>query len=110
MLKSIKSITLGAIVISTILVGGCATQMPVGNYYTGIKGNWYTGEKVNNDIEITKEGKACSHSVLAVAAFGDNSIATAQKKGGIKNVASVNYTAKNILGVFGTYCTIVKGN
>lgn len=100
----------GAIGLSALLLTGCATQMPVGTMYSNVKGQWTTGEKVNNGVDITKEGKSCSHSYLAMVAVGDNSIETAQKNGGIKNVASVSYSSNNILGFIGTYCTTVKGN
>ena len=109
-LNKIKLAIGGSVALSALLLSGCATQMPAGGIYTNVKGAWSTGEKVNNGVDITKEGKACSNSYLAMVAIGDNSIETAQKNGGIKNVASVSYSAHNILGVIGTYCTTVKGN
>jgi hypothetical protein len=109
-IKSLKLAIAGSIGLSAVLLTGCATQQPAGAIYTNIKGAWSTGEKVNNGVDITKEGKACSNSYLAMVAVGDNSIETAQKNGGIKNVASVGYSANNILGIIGTYCTTVKGN
>ena len=39
----------------------------------------------------------------------DCSIATAAKNGGIAQIQSVGYEANNILGIYGTYTTIVKG-
>jgi hypothetical protein len=43
-------------------------------------------------------------------ATGDASIQAAKVAGGITKVASVDHSAKNIVGVFGEWCTIVRGN
>ncbi|MGH7232414.1 MAG: TRL-like family protein [Nitrospiraceae bacterium] len=58
----------------------------------------------------TKEGKACATSILGWVATGDASIAAAKANGGVTTVASVDHTAKNIIGIFGEWCTIVKGS
>lgn len=58
----------------------------------------------------TKEGKACAQSILGLIAQGDASIEAAAKAGGIKDVASVDHHTKNMLGIMGEYCTIVRGS
>ncbi|MCC2640169.1 MAG: uncharacterized protein K0S45_582 [Nitrospira sp.] len=58
----------------------------------------------------TKEGKACGQSILGWVATGDASISAAKAAGGITTVASVDHYAKNILGIIGEWCTIVKGS
>ena len=58
----------------------------------------------------TKEGKACATSILAMVATGDASLEAAKANGGITQVSMVNHSSKNILGIFGEYCTIVKGS
>ena len=58
----------------------------------------------------TKEGKACGTSILGWVATGDASVSAAKAAGGITTVASVDHSAKNILGILGEWCTIVKGS
>lgn len=58
----------------------------------------------------TKEGKACGTTILGMVALGDMSITAAKAAGGITTVAQVDHSAKNILGVFAEFCTIVKGS
>ncbi len=56
-----------------------------------------------------KEGKACAQSILGLVAQGDASIKAAAQQGGITKVSSVDHYTKNMLGVIGEYCTIVRG-
>lgn len=57
-----------------------------------------------------KEGKACGSSILGLVAQGDASVQAAKAAGGVNTVASVDHYAKNILGIYGEWCTIVRGN
>jgi hypothetical protein len=68
------------------------------------------GDIVTTSTSATKEGKACATSILGLVATGDASVTAAKTNGGITNVAVVDHTAKNILGVFGEWCTVVKGS
>ncbi len=74
----------------------------------------YTDAKYDGDVEngpaATKTGKACAQSYLTMIATGDASVQAAKANGGITQVAEVDHSAKNILGIFGEYCTIVKGS
>jgi hypothetical protein len=67
------------------------------------------GDTATTATAATKEGRACATSILAMVATGDASVAAAKANGGITEVSSVDHTAKNILGVFGEFCTVVKG-
>ncbi|WHZ26669.1 MAG: hypothetical protein OJF51_001464 [Nitrospira sp.] len=58
----------------------------------------------------TKEGKACGQSILGWVATGDASISAAKAAGGITTVAVIDHSAKNILGILGEWCTIVRGS
>jgi hypothetical protein len=58
----------------------------------------------------SKEGTACARSILGLIADGDASIAAAAKNGGIKDVQSIDHHTKNMLGVIGEYCTVVRGS
>ena len=68
------------------------------------------GNIATDESSTTKEGKACGTSSLGAIAQGDASIVAAKANGGITKVTSVDHYAKNILGIYGEWCTIVKGN
>ena len=57
----------------------------------------------------SKEGRACAQSILGLVAQGDASIKAAAAEGGITKVSSVDHYTRNMLGVIGEYCTIVRG-
>jgi len=67
------------------------------------------GDTATTATAASKEGKACAQSILGWVAQGDASIAAAKAAGGITEVSSVDHTANNILGIVGTWCTVVKG-
>ena len=68
------------------------------------------GNIATAETATTKEGKACATSILGAVAQGDASIVAAKANGGITKVTSVDHYAKNVLGIFGEWCTIVKGS
>ena len=76
----------------------------VGAAYSGYKMSGVVGTGTG-----TKTGKACAMSILELVALGDASISAAKKEGGITQVAHVDYDVMNILGVYGTVCTVVVG-
>jgi TRL-like protein family len=57
------------------------------------------------------QGRACSHSVLYLVAWGDASIESAKNAGGIKKVASVEFEQTGIFlgGIYHRFCTLVSG-
>lgn len=57
----------------------------------------------------TKTGRACAKSILGIVANGDASIEAAKRAGNITNVVSVDFESENILLVYATFCTIVRG-
>ncbi|MCX6125120.1 MAG: TRL-like family protein [Proteobacteria bacterium] len=75
----------------------------------------YHDVKGPNDVVLgkqagTKKGNACATNILGYVAFGDASIAAAKKNGGITEVSVVDYSSSNIIGVYGTTCTVVHGS
>ena len=48
-------------------------------------------------------------TVLGIVAFGDASIATAKKAGGITQIAHVDHSVSSILGIYASSCTVVVG-
>jgi hypothetical protein len=93
--------------VGVVVISGCAiVASPVaGALYTEAK----YGDTATSSTGASKEGRACATSILGLVATGDASIATAKAAGGISEVSSVDHTAKNILGILGEWCTVVKG-
>lgn len=56
-----------------------------------------------------KKGEACATSILGIVTYGDASIRAAADAGGIKDLAAVDSSIRNILGIVATHCTIVSG-
>lgn len=73
-----------------------------------IWGDIATGESANPGT--LKEGKACAESILGLLARGDASVRAAKENGNIKEVTSVDHSARNLLNVVGEWCTIVRGH
>jgi len=89
------------------LTGCMGVASPVvGWVYTDAK----FGDEAENGAAATKTGKACATSILAMVATGDASLEAAKANGGITQVAVVDHSAKNILGIWGEFCTIVHGS
>jgi len=87
-----------------VMLAGCASYMPHGMIYTEGKMGVQAGSGAAD-----KTGRACMTSILGLVATGDASLEAAKAAGGIKDIVSMNYEVKNILGVWGEYCLVVKG-
>jgi hypothetical protein len=94
-----------AILIAVLMLAGCASYYPLGFIYTEGKMGVQAAPGAT-----PKTGKACMTSILGIVAVGDASIEAAKSAGGVANVATINYEVRNILGVYGEYCLVVKGN
>jgi hypothetical protein len=75
-----------------------------------IWGDIATGGSSSPTSDSTKQGKACSESILGLLAHGDASVRAAKENGGIKEVTVVDHSARNFLGIVGEWCTIVRGH
>jgi hypothetical protein len=95
----------GVAMLAMLGLGGCATYQPMGAFYTSGK----MGVDAHT-ADASKEGKACMESYIGLIARGDASVETAMENGGITEVASVDYTVDNVLGIYGKYCTVVRGD
>lgn len=96
-----------AVAIGAATLSGCViVASPVAGWlYTEAK----YGDTATSSTGASKEGKACAQSILGMVATGDASITAAKAAGGITEVSSVDHTAKNILGILGEWCTVVRG-
>jgi len=108
-MKQLKFIlTLAGISVAAFSLAACqivASPMAGTTFNETKYGNIATAETAT-----TKEGKACATSILGWIAQGDASIVAAKANGGVTKVTSVDHYAKSILGIYGEWCTIVKGS
>ena len=104
-----KNVAKFAVLAGLILLvcAGCASYLPNGSLYTGAQGAIGAG---SGDVSYSKVGKSQSTSILGLVATGDSSVKTAVANGGIKKIKYVDYEVENILGVYGTYTTVVYGD
>ena len=107
-MKHVSRLSLAVIALASLSLGGCqiVASPLAGVIYNETK----YGDIATDEAGATKEGKACGTSILGWVATGDASVQAAKAAGGITKVASVDHSAKNILGIFGEWCTIVRGN
>ena len=96
-----------ALILCAVGLGACATYIPAGALYTDAKG---AITAASGEISYTKIGMAEAKSVFSLVAWGDASIQTAAKNGGITKIKYVDYEVNNVLGIFGKYKTIVYGD
>lgn len=98
---------IAAVIAASFFLSGCiAVATPaIGVLFTEVTAGVHSNGKVG-----VKEGKACAQSILGLIAQGDASIAAAAKAGGIKNIDTVETYSRNMLGVVGDFCTIVRGS
>lgn len=104
-----KKIYLAAVASIALFASSCAmigTPAGVGAFYTGVT----SGEAVTSNNLGKKVGQSSATNVLGLVATGDASIAAAAKEAGIKKISHVDSKKTSILGIFGTYKTIVYGD
>ena len=94
---------------AALILSGCAYNSPVpGVFFTGT--TFPSGDKVKLDSEtVSKQGKSSCYSVFALVAFGDCSINSAMKDGGITKIHHVDSKSSNFLFFMYRYDTIVYG-
>lgn len=97
-----------AAALAASLLGGCAfvASPTTGFLYTKVQGPITTG----TGTATAKTGQSCATNILGLISTGDASIDAAKRAGGITTVASVDHDSTSILGLYGTFCTVVKGN
>lgn len=104
-------------VLGLVAVGstGCAAFIggyPAGSIYnsTQVPHGMMRMEGAGAGKGGTKTGEACATGILSLVAFGDATLASAKKAGGITDVHSVEIAETNIVGIYTQGCTIVYGN
>jgi outer membrane protein OmpA-like peptidoglycan-associated protein len=106
-----KASVFAALALAAIGAGGCTTGYPTGSLYTGtqIPHGMMRLEGAGAPKAGMKMGEACATGILSIVAFGDATLASAKKAGGVTDVHSVEFGGLNILGIYTQGCTIVYG-
>ena len=94
---------------AALILSGCAYNSPVpGILYTGT--TFPSGDKVRLDSETaSKQGISTCYSIFALVAFGDCSIKSAMKDGGITKIHHVDSKSTQFAFLMYKYDTIVYG-
>jgi len=93
--------------VAVMFFGGCLAYTPV----VGVAMTMVQGPITATAYDqSSRTGKSCASSAMGLFAWGDSSIGTAKSIGQIKQVASVDFDTFNLLGLYGTFCTVVRGN
>lgn len=103
-----KKIFFAAFASVALLTSSCAmisTPAGVGVLYTSVT----SGDAVTSNNIGKKAGQSSASNILGLVATGDASITAAAKNAGIKKISHVDSKKTSILGIFGTYTTIVYG-
>lgn len=105
MTKKIKIIILSLILFT---MTQCATGPVHGLIFTS---NKFPGEfNQNNNVKITKTGKGCTHSVLALIGIGNSGAGEIAKQNEIIRIATVDHSTFSLFTIlYQNYCTIVSG-
>lgn len=102
----LKKVTLAGLAASVLLFSGCAVNPTRAIVYSNTIAPYHATEATAGE----KVGKSdtCTN-ILGLIATGDCSISNAAKKGGITSISSVDWEGTNILGIYTTGRTIVRG-
>ena len=93
--------------VAVMFLGGCLAYTPVvGVLVTSAQGP-ITATTYD---QSARTGKSCAYSAMGLFSWGDASINAAKNAGQIKQVASVDFDTFNLLGMYGSFCTVVRGN
>jgi hypothetical protein len=93
------------------LVAGCFTAPvvpPVGFVFTNSQAP--LDVDMNQTQLGSKTGKASVISILGLFSFGDASTATAARDGGITTIRHADYEFLNVLGIYQSFTTVVRGD
>jgi len=104
-----KKVMFSAVAVCALMLSSCAlvsTPAGIGGLYTSVK---YGGAISGNTIG-KKVGTSSASNILGLICSGDASIQAAARNGGIKKISHVDQEASSILGLFGSYKTVVYGD
>jgi hypothetical protein len=97
-------------ILSIIFLSSCAmTGIFSDSGRGGIITNVTEPVTATSSSKVRKSGKSCTRNILGIASFGDASVHAAKRNGNVAKVASVDKDIFNVLGIYGSVCTIVRG-
>jgi hypothetical protein len=99
------------LLVASSLISGCyfaPLMPPQGNVYMNISAP--LDLDLNNTSLGSKEGEACTESILGMVAWGDASTETAAANGGISKINYADYKYLNVLGVYHKLTVKVYGD
>ena len=103
---SLKALLFAGAIGCTALLTSCGTPFPLGCLYTKVTLPLTVG---SGEIKYNRIGTAQCRNFLGWVAVGDASINQAAENGNIDRVSWASQRVENILGIYGTYTTIVYG-
>jgi hypothetical protein len=97
-----------ALFVSILTSTGCMGEASpvIGRAYTDVQ----YGMFATTAVDASKRGEACAKAIFTLFAYGDATVTTAKANAGIHQVAAIEHSSYNLLGIYSTWCTIVKGN
>jgi TRL-like protein family len=73
--------------------------------------NKFPGEfNQNNDVIPSKRAEGCIHYFLFLAMWGDAGAGSIALQNKIKKIATIDHSTISVIGLYGNYCTIVRGD
>lgn len=107
-----KYLILGLVLLSVLILNGCSYMAPVmppqGALYASFKAPLDTN--VENTDMGTKTGEAQSVSILGLISYGDCSVNSAAKNGGLTKINHADYEFFNVLYIYQSFKTIAYGD
>ena len=103
---SLKAFFLASALGCTALLTSCGTPFPLGCLYTKVTLPLTAG---SGEIKYNRIGKSECRNFLGWVAIGDASINKAAENGNITRISWASQRVENILGIYGTYTTIIYG-
>lgn len=82
---------------------------PTGIIYSGVQAPLDYENAESQVAPSLKEGRASSHNILGLVAYGDSSLEAAAAQGNITTAHTADYDYFNVLFVYQRYTTIVRG-
>ena len=103
-----RSMQIVCVTLAAVFLAGCSITVDSpakGAFFTSVEGPI----NATSSAQSARTGQSCAYSILGLIAWGDASIHGAKGAGGIKEVSSVDHESLNVFGIFGSYCTVVRG-
>lgn len=104
--QAVRRFALLLALLAVVLFAGClAVDTPAkGLIFTNVRGPITTTGGVGEKV-----GKASATAWFGLVAVGDCSIEAAAKQAGITKIQTIDHHSQSVLGIWGRYTTVVRG-